>query len=207
ARHASGDKVTARTRRVVERLAGAGLAAGLAASLSLAIQGPLPAAAATTWLDRHNAWPALTTLPGLSENTTWDAGDYGHGVYMVKNQLVTHYEDPSKPYYTVAGDQAARNGNIEVSSSTSFQDWQAIDWWMGAPFHAMGLMDPRLTSTGFGAYREAVASGWRAGFSVDVLRGNSFTGGSYPVYFPGNGSSEPLTSYSGYEFPDPLSGC
>ena len=33
------------------------------------------------------------------------------------------------------------------------------------------------------------------------------SGGSYPVYFPGNGSSEPLTSYSGYEFPDPLTAC
>ncbi len=192
---------------MVKRLAGAGLAAGLAASLSLAVQAPLPAAAATTWQDRLNGWRALTNLPALAENTTWDAGDHDHAVYMVKNQLVTHYEDPSKPYYTAAGDQAARNGNIEVSSTTSFQDWQAIDWWMGAPFHAMGLMDPRLTSTGFGEYREAVPSGWQAGFAIDVLRGNSFSGGSYPVYFPGNGSSEPLTSYSGYEFPDPLSAC
>src|SRR5256885_16794235 len=70
ARHASGDKVTARTRRVVERLAGAVLAAGLAASLSLAIQGPLPAAAATTtWLDRPNGWRGLTPLPPPPLNT------------------------------------------------------------------------------------------------------------------------------------------
>ena len=51
---------------MVKRLAGAGLAAGLAASLSLAVQAPLPAAAATTWQDRLNGWRALTNLPALA---------------------------------------------------------------------------------------------------------------------------------------------
>ena len=168
---------------------------------------PLEASASTaTWLQRLNGWRAISNLPALSENSTWDAGDAAHSLYMVKNQVITHYEDSTLPYYTAAGDQAARNGNIEVSSMTSTQDWQAIDWWMAAPFHAMGMMDPRLTSTGFGAYRE-VRSGWQTGFALDVLRGNSFTGGTYPVYFPGNGSNEPLTTYSGGEFPDPLQAC
>jgi hypothetical protein len=125
---------------------------------------------------------------------------------MVKNDQVTHYEVSTLPYYTIAGDTAARNGNIEVNSSTSFTDEQSIDWWMAAPFHALGMMDPRLTSTGFGSYRE-VKSGWQAGFTLDTLRGNSFTGGTYPVYFPGNGSSVPLRSYNGGEFPDPLQAC
>ena len=163
-------------------------------------------AAATTWLDELNLWRSNAGLSALTENTTWSAGDYDHALYMVKNDLVTHYETPGVPYYTVAGDQAARNGNIEVNSTTSFSDVQAIDWWMGAPFHAMGMMDPRLASTGFGAYRE-VKSGWQAGFALDVIRGNSFTGGAYPVYWPGNGSTEPLTQYSGNEFPDPLQAC
>jgi hypothetical protein len=77
---------------------------------------------------------------------------------------------------------------------------------MAAPFHAMGMMDPRLTSTGFGAYRE-VKTGWQAGFTLDTLRGNSFTGGTYPVYFPGNNVTEPLTTFGGGEFPDPLQAC
>ena len=45
------------------------------------------------------------------------------------------------------------------------------------------------------------------GAAVDVIRGNSFSGGQYPVYFPGNGATEPLTSYGGGEFPDPLQAC
>src|SRR5438270_14055118 len=77
---------------------------------------------------------------------------------------------------------------------------------MAATFHATFMMDPRLTSTGFGSYRE-VKSGWQAGFTLDTLRGNSFSGGTYPVFFPGKGSSEPLTSYGGGEFPDPLQAC
>jgi Cysteine-rich secretory protein family len=158
------------------------------------------------WLTRFNTWRASTGLPLLTENSTWSAGDYNHAVYMVKNDLVTHYETPGVPYYTIDGDTAARNSNIFVSSSTSTTDDQAIDWWMQAPFHAMGMMDPRLSQTGFGSYRE-VKSGWDLGAAVDVLRGNSFSGGQYPVYFPGNGASEPLTSYGGGEFPDPLQAC
>ena len=153
-----------------------------------------------------NAWRTSVNLPVLTENTTWDQGDYNHALYMVKNDQVTHYELSTLPYYTVAGDTAARNGNIEVNSTTSFTDEQAIDWWMAAPFHALGMMDPRLTSTGFGSYRQ-VKSGWDAGFTLDTIRGNSFTGGTYPVFFPGSGSTEPLTSYGGNEFPDPLQAC
>lgn len=175
-------------------------------SLVATVSAPVPAAASSVWLDRFNLWRAASNLPPVTENTTWSQGDYNHSLYMVKNDQVTHYELSSLPYYTVAGDTAARNGNIQVSSMTSTTDDHAIDWWMGAPFHELGMMDPRLTSTGFGSYRE-VKSGWQAGFTLDTLRGNSFSGGTYPVYFPGNGSAVPLTTYSGNEFPDPLQGC
>jgi len=163
-------------------------------------------AAAGPWLDRFNQWRAATGLSSLSENPTWSTGDYDHAVYMVKNDLVTHYETSGTPYYTVDGDTAAHNSNIYVSSMTSTADTEAIDWWMGAPFHAMGMMDPRLTQTGFGSYRE-LKPGWQMGAALDVVRGNSFNGGSFPVFFPANGSSEPLTQYSGNEFPDPLQAC
>jgi hypothetical protein len=167
---------------------------------------PTAAVAGANWLDRLNQWRTSTGVTRLSENTTWSAGDYNHAVYMVKNNLVTHYETPGVPYYTTAGDTAARNGNIQVSSTTSTTDQQVIDWWMAAPFHAMGMMDPRLTTTGFGSYRE-VKSGWQEGATLDTIRGNPFSGGAYPVYFPGNGTTEPLTTYGGGEFPDPLQAC
>ncbi|TMF39134.1 MAG: hypothetical protein E6I27_02320 [Chloroflexi bacterium] len=158
------------------------------------------------WLARFNAWRASSRLSQLVENATWSTGDYDHAVYMVKNDLVTHYETLGTPYYTTDGDTAARNSNIYVSSSTATSDEQAIDWWMQAPFHAMGMMDPRLTTTAFGSYRET-KSGWDMGAAVDVLRGNPFTGGSYPVFFPGSGAVVPLTSFSGGESPNPLQAC
>jgi hypothetical protein len=185
-----------------------GLAASLISAGVASVAAPAPAAASQTWLDRLNGWRAISNVTALSENTTWDSGDAAHALYMVKDQVITHYEDPSLPYYTAAGNTAAQNSNIEVSSSTSMQDWQAIDWWMAAPFHAMGMMDPRLSSTGYGSYRE-VRAGWEAAFALNVLSGNPFTPGAFssPVYFPGNGSTEPLTTYNGGEFPDPLQAC
>ncbi|GAC1472597.1 MAG: hypothetical protein PVSMB3_05900 [Candidatus Dormibacteraceae bacterium] len=157
------------------------------------------------WLDRFNAWRAGSGLSALTEDLAWSQGDVNHSIYMVKNNVITHYETVGWPYYTTDGDAAGRNSNIFVSSTTSTTDVQAIDWWMQAPFHAMGMMDPRLTQTGFGSYRDATAQ-WQMAAAVDVIHGNPFTGGQYPVYFPGNGSTQPLTNYGGGESPDPLQG-
>jgi hypothetical protein len=162
-------------------------------------------AASLPWLDRFNAWRANTGTSTLTENTTYSAGDVLHATYMVQTGQVTHYELTSYPQYTLAGDTAAKNSNTFVSSSTSTADVQAIDWWMGAPFHAMAMMDPRLTTTGFGSYRNAAYT-WQMGAAVNVGQGMTAPG-QYPVYFPGNGSTEPLTAYSGNEFPDPTQAC
>jgi len=192
--------------RGIRRATLAGSLSGLVALAATPAISPAQAAVVPEWLDHLNAWRTQSAVSALTEDPTWSAGDVAHSQYMVKDDQVTHYELSTLPYYTVAGDTAAKDGNIEVNSTTSFTDDQAIDWWMAAPFHAMGMMDPRLTQTGYGAYRE-VKSGWQAGFTLDVLRGNSFTGGTFPVYFPGNGATVPLTQYRGGESPDPLQGC
>jgi Cysteine-rich secretory protein family len=218
-------RVKATSKRVFDVLAGALLGSGARRSLTVSLLGAfalgivttLPAtpsqvhlasvpAAGGAWLSRLNTWRTSTGLSTLTENTTWSQGDYDHALYMVRNDLVTHYETTGVPYYSVAGDTAARNGNIQVSSTTSSTDDQAIDWWMEAPFHAMAMMDPRLTSTGFGSYR-LVKSGWQEGATLDTSRGRSSSGGTYPVYFPGNGTTEPLTTYTGGESPNPLQAC
>jgi hypothetical protein len=159
------------------------------------------------WLGRFNFFRATAGLPPVTENATWGNGDYLHSKWMVKNNLASHDETPGTPFYTTAGDTAGNSGNIAVSSTTSTPDNSAIDWWMAAPFHAMAMMDPRLTTTGFGAYRENRPSGWDAGFTLDTSRGNPFSGGSYPVMWPGNGKTVPLRTYSGNESPNPLSAC
>jgi hypothetical protein len=164
-------------------------------------------AASGPWLDRFNAWRANARVSSLTENPVWSQGDVNHSIYMVKNNSITHYETVGAPYYTTDGDAAGRNSNIYVSSSISTQDVQAIDFWMQAPFHALAMVDPRLSQTGFGSFREATA-GWSMGASVDVLHGNSLASGQFsaPVFFPGNGSTQPLRTYGGGESPDPLQG-
>ncbi len=161
--------------------------------------------ASAPWLDRLNAWRASAGQSALTENTTYSAGDVLHAAYMVQTGQITHGESTAYSQYTTAGDIAGQNSNIFVSSSTATSDTQAIDWWMGAPFHAMAMMDPRLATTGFGSYRNSAYT-WQMGAAVNV--GQGMTGsGSYPVYFPGNLSTEPLTRYSGNEFPDPTQAC
>ena len=190
-----------------------GLAVGIAGGALLGVLAAVPPVnhtvqlhstpvASGPWLDRFNAWRANAGVPSLTEDTTFSAGDYDHAVYMVQTGQVTHSESTSYPQYTAAGNTAAQNSNIFVSSTTATGDTQAIDWWMGAPFHATGMMDPRLATTGFGSYRSTSYSPWQMGAAVNVGQGMT-AAGSYPVYFPGNGSTEPLTSYSGNEFPDP----
>jgi len=164
-------------------------------------------ASSSGWLDRLNQWRASTGTSTLSENAGYSAGDVLHATYMVKTGDVRHGELTSYPaYYTPAGDVAGQNSNIFVSSSTGTTDVRSIDWWMAAPFHAMGMMDPRLTSTGFGSYRDTSASPWQMGAALNVGQGMG-SPGSYPVFFPGNGSTEPLTNYSGNESPDPTLAC
>jgi streptogramin lyase len=175
------------------------------------IGSPVPTSSASPWLNRFNAWRASSNLPLLTENPLWSQGDYNHSLYMIKNQIVTHYEDPSLPYYTVAGDQAARNSNLAAGGGAALMkpsmisDTDAIDVWMEALLHSFGMTDPTLASTGFGSYRE-VGPVSTSGFAVDVLRGRSGTGGTYPVFFPGPGSTEPLTTGDTETFPCPYNG-
>ncbi len=77
---------------------------------------------------------------------------------------------------------------------------------MGSPFHALGMVDPRLQQAGFGSYREG-KEGFAAAAALDVIRGHLFTGGTYPVYWPGNGATVPLRTFAGNESPDPLQAC
>ena len=68
--------------------------------------------AGAPWLNQFNAWRASAGVPQLSENLAWGNGDTNHATYMVKNQLITHYETVGYPYYTTSGDVAGRNSNI-----------------------------------------------------------------------------------------------
>ncbi|HZY45617.1 MAG TPA: CAP domain-containing protein [Anaerolineae bacterium] len=177
------------------------------AYLPLVIKQPA-APPATNWLDYVNYYRALANLPSVTENPIWSDGDWKHGRYMVKNDFIGHDEDPANPWYTPEGRTAAQNGNTMVSSSATVTDSYAIDFWMRAPFHAVGILDPALGQIGFGSYREA-DGGWQMGATLDVIRGLGAIppAVAFPIEYPGDGATIGLRSYTGGEWPDPLSSC
>lgn len=160
------------------------------------------------WLGSVNGYREMADIPAVSENPTWSYGDYLHSRYMVKNDVIDHTEDAGNPWYTDEGLAAAQNSDLIVSSSANMSDKSAIDGWMSAPFHAVGIIDPALGQVGYNSYREA-DGGYQTGAGLDVLRGLGNVPGSvtFPVEWPGDGKTVNLTSYNGNEYPDPLTAC
>lgn len=161
------------------------------------------------WLGYINYLRYQSGLPGVGFNATWSDGCRLHSRYMVKNDVVSHDEDPGNIWYTPAGDEAAENSNVMVSSSSSSTDRYAIDLWMSGPFHGVAILDPQLEVVGFGSYREAIGT-WQMGAALDVSRGRTSTEppvGTYPVVWPGDGQSTTIFGYHGTEWPDPLTSC
>jgi uncharacterized protein YkwD len=160
------------------------------------------------WLSYINRMRSLGSIAPVTENPDWSDGDWKHARYMVKNDLIGHDEDTSMPYYSPEGAQAAANGNVMVHSDINAADEYAINLWLSGPFHALGILDPRLEQTGFSSYRE-YDGGWQMGAVLDVIRGRtgSLPPEAYPVMWPGSHATATLTTYGGNESPDPLTSC
>lgn len=151
-----------------------------------------------------NSYREMSRESDLTENATWDAGALAHSQYMTLNNVIGHSEDPSMPYYAAAGDAAAQASNVYLGFGAGTEQ-TAIEGWLTGPFHAVGVLDPQLTQTGFGIYR----SGNRWSATLDVIRGNTNSSSTtgYPVEFPGPGATTSLSRYTGNERPDPLTSC
>lgn len=159
------------------------------------------------WLEFLNFYRATAGLNSLAVNSGWGEGGWLHSRYMVKNDYVDHSEDPKNAWYTPEGDAAAKSSNLVATSNLFASDAQAIELWMQAPFHAVGILDPELHEVGFGSFREE-DGGLQMGASLDVIRGlkNLPAGLAFPIAWPGDGMAVPLTSHI-TEYPDPLSSC
>jgi uncharacterized protein YkwD len=161
-----------------------------------------------TWLSYLNMFREQANLNPLEENKVWSNGGYLHSRYMVKNNYITHYENPANSWYTEEGYEAGRNGNVFVSSYDGTTDEMAINFWMMGPFHAISMLDPQLIQTSLGSYREDIG-GWEMGATLDVLRGRQELppGTTFPITFPRNGGEIWLRQFTGNEWPDPLTSC
>ncbi len=155
-------------------------------------------------------------LPPVAEDPALSAGARAHARYLVANDTShpavdpagdVHDEDPAMPLYSPEGQQAARNGNVVRSEDAGMDGARAFDAWMTGPFHALGILDPRLERVGFGLWNEADGLGWESAAVLDVLSGRADEAPeavAFPLFFPGPDATVHLLEYPGQESPDPL---
>lgn len=176
---------------------------------------PQPTATATATLAPTPAWLGYVNrfreeggLTPLLDDVSWSLGSESHSRYTVKTDFVTHSQDSGSPWFSQAGLDAARNGNLAATVWYEAPPEWAIDYWMTAPFHALPMLDPQLTSVGFGWYREQ-DGGIVFAANMDVQRGldQALVDFSYPLTFPRDGGSVWVRQSVLTEWPDPMTSC
>ena len=182
----------------------AGLVAAAPASARFA---PSDEPVTDDWLAVVNYYRATAYLPPVTEDGSLSAGDQKHAEYLVRNDLVAHEEDPTLPGYTAAGNLAGLSSNV-AGGSAHATDREMIEFWMRSPFHGIGMLRPRLRKVGFGIAHDN--RGLQTAAALDVLSGLGATMPpdiDFPIEWPGNGTTQPLRSFFGGEYPDPLTAC
>jgi uncharacterized protein YkwD len=159
-----------------------------------------------TWLEHVNQYRRMAGLPDLQENPALSYNDWLHARYIVKSDELGHSEKSTSAWYSEGGNAAAGSSDLAADFQDHPDTW-AIDSWMQAPFHAIGILDPKLGDVGFGSYREA-DGGLVMAAGMDIISGLRVApaGLQYPIYWPGDGATVPLRLYWG-EWPSPLTGC
>ncbi len=161
---------------------------------------------AGAWLDYLNSYRAAACLSPVTENAAWSRGDRNHAIYIVKNEELRHCEDPDDLWYTPDGHIAAQQSNLFDSEGGDDTDSWVFDTWMQSPFHAVGVLDPRLAQVGFGSYREADGD-LQTAAALNVIAGLDRTAKTtYPVFWPGDGATMPINLHWGGN-PSPLTSC
>lgn len=158
------------------------------------------------WLQVLNRYRAWSGLGPVTEDSGLSAGVAAHVRYLelTPDPYFTgiyvnwHEENPASPYYSLAGARAGVRSNLTYAGT----DLQAIESWVTAPFHAVGLMEPGLRTAGFSLGSTASS---RLNTGLDVLSGVVEVPDE-EVLFPGPGSRVELNRFTG-ELPDPTEPC
>jgi hypothetical protein len=159
------------------------------------------------WSEQVGYIRTLAGLPGVTENSAYTDGCFNHARYMVKTDDVNHQE-AAGPWYSEAGNTAALNSVLFVYGDTTIAPRTVFNSWMTGAFHGVALIDPRWQTTGYGSFAENIGT-WKFGACMDVNRGLGAVpaGVSYPVAWPGDGTTIPVLRFVGPEAPDPLTSC
>ena len=161
------------------------------------------------WLAYLNRFRTMANLPPLVDLEGSTTGSRLHSRYMVGNDApIAHFEEKEKPFYDENGDQAARSANLFATGQMEANYLWGINFWISAPFHLLGILNPNLEVVGFGEYKEEVGGTQMAAVlnllpspagSVPVIE--------YPIMFPGDGTETWVVRHSLFEWPYPFDGC
>lgn len=139
-----------------------------------------------------NQWRAEVGVLPVSEDLEQSEGCRAHANYYRLNHQMGHYEDPSLPGYTSAGEKAAASSVLSYGG--------AMDGpftWEDAVYHRAGLLNPRLVTTGFWAEFELGCMGV---FGTDDVR----TTPTLVTYtYPYDGQQGVGTTFGCSEIPNP----
>lgn len=167
-------------------LGGTGVVSGAAAALT-----PCPA---PSWLVKTNGWRADYGAGPVREDPEFSGDIAAHNFYMGKTGQYAHTEDPNNEWYTPHGALGGISADLAMSS-------RVPDVWMGAPFHAVSLLDPYTNVAGFAS---DVFSGEGTGYSAYLPVDPASV--TWPKSWPSARRPLTLTALE-YESPDPASGC
>ena len=157
------------------------------------------------WLETLNYYRLSSGVDPVTENPAQSAAALKHSIYLAKSDpkyfsgqyLNPHTENPSSPYYTLEG------ANSGTNLTSIGRESDAIDSWMQAPLHAIGLLRDNLKTTGYATALNERTGVYHTG--LDVI--NGLVGQRKKIItFPGDGSSTRLYKFTG-ESPDPRESC
>ena len=157
------------------------------------------------WLETLNYYRLSSGVEPVTENPIFSANAMKHSIYLAKSDpkyftgifVNPHEENPESPYYTIEG------ANSRTHLTTVAGESDAIDFWMQAPLHAIGLLRDNLKTTGYATAIDDRTG--EANTGLDVL--NGLVGSRRKVItFPGDGAIVRLNKFKG-ETPDPRESC
>lgn len=139
-----------------------------------------------------NEWRSRVGVPPVAHDPAQTDGCRAHAQYYRLTGEQGHNENPSNPGYTSAGAKAAASSNLSYGGGA-----KGPYTWESAVYHRIGLLDPRLASTGFWAEHELACMGTLA---IDNNR-TTPTLTSYP--YPYDGQIDVETEFPCLEIPNP----
>jgi hypothetical protein len=165
------------------------------------------------WLTRFNYYRTEAMLPAVAEDAQLSAAMKSHARYLMDNYLTeiqnggvlgdaAYSEVPARRGYSPAAAAEASNSRLSWGCG-GFSPANEIDHWMWNPFERLAMLDPRLSTAGFG---DAVTGNcWVAAIRLPPPPGRAERFAS-AVEFPPNGASIPA-SWTGDSGIDPISSC